>query len=307
MGFLHSQVGLVVLWMAAGLSALLILGPMILFLSPLRKLTKDVFDDPRLAEDPGNDADFARRIAELKALGFEPVGKTRERHRFFTPLHWNRVWNGCRWFALPDRKVFVEIHRLASGHPQRMTANTTFEGGGLLVTATAPLGMGGEIGERYRRVEVGNESVAELVREHERHVSDFSREAGLRVKAATLSDIATEESVMSKPFLARHRLAGLYVIPLIYLMPLFSMVRVIGRTHRNAWLPPLMLCGMAVLFAVIRLTVLPEFRRVRWLAFAALIALALGSPMLLARLPRHRLNRDAGNHPNDVVVPAKTP
>jgi hypothetical protein len=307
MGFLHSQIGLVVLWMAAGLSALWILGPMILFLSPLRKLTKDVFGDPRLAEDPGNDADFARRIAELKALGFAPVGKTRERCRFFTPLHWNRVWNGCRWFASPDRKVFVEIHRLASGHPQRMTANTTFEGGGLLVTATAPLGMGGEIGERYRRVEVGNESVAELVREHERHVSDFSREAGLRVKAATVSDIATEESVMAKPFLARHRLAWLYAIPLIYFMPLFSMVGVIGPTHRNAWPPPLMLCGMAVLFAVIRLTVLPEFRRVRWIAFAALMALALGSPMLLARLPRHRLKRDAGNHPNDVVVPVKTP
>jgi hypothetical protein len=55
------------------------------------------------------------------------------------------------------------------------------------------------------------------------------------------------------------------------------------------------------------LTVLPEFRRIRWLAFAALMALALGSPMLLARLPRHRLNRDAGNHPNGVVVPARTP
>jgi hypothetical protein len=300
MGFLQSQVGLVVLWIVAGLTALWILGPLVLFLSPWRKLTTDVFDDPREAEAHGNDADFQRRIAELKALGFTPVGRTRERFPFFTPLHWIRVWNGCRYFASPDRRVFVEFHRLAAGHPQRMSANTTFEGGGLLVTSTAPSGMGGEIGERYRRVEVGSESVAELVREHERQVSDFSREAGLRVKAATLSDMATENNALSQPFVSRNRVAGLYAIASIYLMPLWA---VFGSSHRLPRLAPLMLLGMAALYAVFRVIVLPEYRRIRWVGFAALMALTLGVPLLLPKLmPRARSGHPA-NHPG-AVTPA---
>jgi hypothetical protein len=288
MGILQSQVGLLALWAVAGLTALWILGPMVLFLSPWRKLSKDIFDDPRQADAPTNDADFQRRIAELKALGFVPVGKTRERFRFFTPLHWNRVWNGCRWFASPDRRVFVEMHRLANGFPQRMGANTTFEGGGLLVTTTAPSGMGGEVGERYRRVEVGSQSVADLVREHEGNVSEFSREAGLRVKAGTLSEMAAENIVITLPFVGRHRLAGLYAIAAMYLIPLWGLIRSIFRPHRVSWLPPLMLCCIAGLFAVVRLTALPEYRRIRWFALAGLIALLLGGPLLLPRvMPRH--------------------
>lgn len=306
MGFLQSQAGLVVLWMIAGLTALWIVGPLVLFLSPWRKLATDVFEDPRQADDPGGDRDFERLIGELKLLGFTPLGKTRERFRFFTPLHWNRVWNGCRWFASPDRTVFVEFHRLAAGHPQRMSANSTFEGGGLLVTSTAPAGMGGEVGERYRRVEVGSESVGDLVREHERQVGDFSREAGLRAKAATLYDMATETAILSKPFVARHRLVGLYAIALMYLMPLWAVLGSISRLHRLPRLAPVMLCGMALLFAVVRLTVLPEYRRVRWLAFAGLMALVLGIPLLLPKvIPRHRSDHRVADHPGE-VMPAAT-
>ena len=49
--------------------------------------------------------DYDRRFAELKALGFVPAGKTIDRFRFFTPLHWLWVSNGSRWFVSPDRKV----------------------------------------------------------------------------------------------------------------------------------------------------------------------------------------------------------
>jgi hypothetical protein len=198
--------------------------------------------------------------------------------------------------------VFVEIHRLAAGHPQRMNANTTFEGGGLLVTATAPTGIGGEIGERYRRVEVASETIDALVREHERHVSDFSREAGLRVKAATLSDMATETAIMAKPFVARHRLAMLYAPAMIYLMPLWAAIGTVRRAHRLPWLPPAMLCGIALLFAIVRLVVLPEYRRIRWLGFAALMALLLGFPLVLPRfLPRHRSDHRAADNPGEVT------
>jgi hypothetical protein len=302
MGILQSQVGLLALWAVAGLSALWILGPMVLFLSPLRKLSSDVFDDPREADAPSNDADVERRIAELKALGFVPVGRTRERFRFFTPLHWNRVWNGSRWFAAPDRRVFVEIHRLASGHPQRMSANTTFEGGGLLLTSTSPSGMGGEVGERYRRIEVGSQSVAELVREHEGNVSEFSREAGLRVKAATLSQMAAENIVITMPFVGRHRLAGRYTLAAMYLLPLWGVIHTILRPHGLPWLPPLILCLIAAVFAILRLTVLPEYRRVRWLAFAGLVALLLGGPLLLPRvMPRHRSDHRSAGGPAEVA------
>ncbi len=306
MGILQSQVGLVFLWVAAGLASLWVLGPLFLFLSPLRKYDTEVRNDPREVEPRGKDPDYHRRFAELKALGFLPVGKNIERFRFFTPLHWLWISNGSRWFASPDRRVFVELHRLSGGHPQRMSANTTFEGGGLLATSTAPTGMGGEIGERYRRVEIGDETVAALVREHERHVGDFSREVGLRVKPGTLAEMAAETRILSKPFVSRNRFIGLYAIAAIYVMPLWTVIGMMGRARKLLWLPPACLCGAAALFALLRLAVLPEFRRVRWLGFVGLMALALGLPLLSSRLaPRHRLDHRAGVPPS-AVTPAAT-
>jgi hypothetical protein len=306
MGILQSQVGLVALWTAAGLALLWVLGPLFLFLSPLRKYDTEVSDDPREVEPGGKDPEYDRRFAELKALGFVPVGKTRERFRFFTPLHWRWISDGTRWFASPDRRVYVEIHRLGGGHPQRMSANTTFEGGGLLATSTAPTGMGGEVGERYRRVELGVETVAELVREHERHVSDFSRDVGLRVKPGTLAEMAVETRMISKPFVSRNRFIGLYAIAAIYVMPLWTVIGMMGRARKLLWLPPACLCGAAALFALLRLAVLPEFRRVRWLAYVGLMALALGVPFLTSRaMPRHRLDHRAGV-PSSGVTPTAT-
>ena len=92
-----------------------------------------------------------------------------------------------------------------------MSADTTFEGGGLLATSTAPTGMGGEIGERYRRVEIGDETVAALVSEHERHVSEFSRDAGLGSRRA-LAEMAVESRLISKPFVSRNRFIGLHAM-----------------------------------------------------------------------------------------------
>jgi hypothetical protein len=303
MGILQSQVGLVVLWSAAALASLWVLGPLFLFLSPLRTYETEVRDDPRETEPSGKDPDYDGRYAELNALGFVPIGKTRERFRFFTPLHWLRLWNGCRWFASPDGRVYVEIHRLASGHPQRMSANTIFEGGGLLATSTTATGMGGEIGERYRRVEIGGENVAELVREHWRHVADFSHDAGLRVKAGTLAELAAELRVLTEPFVSHNRFVGLYAIASIYVMPVWVVISKMGRAHKLPWLPPACLCGLAALFALVRLTVLPEFRRVRWLAFVGLMALSLGVPLLSTRLmPRHRSGHRTGGQPSDVKL-----
>jgi hypothetical protein len=287
MGMMHSQVVLVALWAAAALTSVWVLGPMLLFLSPLRRHDSDAFDDPREVEPSGKDPDFDRSSAELKALGFVPVGKTVERFRFFTPLHWRWVSNGTRWFASPDRKVYVAINRLSPGHPQRMSADTTFEGGGLLTTSTTPTGMGGEIGERHRRVEVGSESAGELVREHERQVKDFSRDADLRVKPATLADMAAETLVMSRPFVARGRVAPLYFIAMIYLVPFWSVIYALGRSHHVSWVPAASLCVAAGLFALVRLVALPEYRGFRWLGFVGLVAFGFLFPVLMI-LSLHR-------------------
>jgi hypothetical protein len=305
MGFVQSQVGLLVLWAAAGVTALWILGPMVLFLTPLRTYDTDMRDDPREADPRGKDSEYDRRFAELTARGFVPIGKTVERFRFFTPLHWRYVTSGSRWLASPDRRVLLEIYRLAAGHPMRMCANTIFEGGGLLATSTAPTGVGSEIGERYRRVEVSGDSVDEFLREHERHVSEFSREVGLRVKAATLAEVAAETRILSRPFVTRARLAGPYAFAMIYLMPAWGVLSTAGHAHRVRWLPPAMLCGAALLFAIIRVTVLPEYRRFRWLAFAGLMAIVLGIPLVLPRmLPRHRSDHRAADHSAETTPPA---
>jgi hypothetical protein len=266
---LQSQLVLVIAWALAVLASIWVLGPLLLFLSPLRRHEIDVQDDPREAEPRGNDRDYERSVAELKAAGFAPVGKTIERFRFFTPLHW--IWrsDGARWFASPDREVFVELERLAAGHPQTLCANTIFDGGGLLATSTAPSGMGGEVGDRYRRVEVEDRGVAALLHEHERHVADFSRDAGLHARAGTLAEMAAETHVLAQPFVTRNRFVGLYLFATIYLLPLHQLIQMSDRPPRLPLLIPGLFCGAAALFALIRLLVLPEFKRFRWVAIAA--------------------------------------
>jgi hypothetical protein len=283
---LQSHLVVTALWAVAGLATIWILGPLFLFLSPLRKYEFDVRDDPREAEPRAGDRDCERRVAELKAAGFAPVGKIIERFRFFTPLHWVWVSGGTRCYASPNREIFVELHRLGGGHPLQMSAKTVFEGGGLLATSTAAAGLGGEIGERYRRIEVEDRGPVALVREHERHVAEFSREAGLRAKAGTLAELATETRILAEPFVSRTRFMGLFMVASIYVLPVFGMVGVITRTHRPPGLLPALLCGSAVFFAACRLTVLPEFRRFRWVGVAMLIGTSMLLPLALRHAPR---------------------
>jgi hypothetical protein len=280
---LQSQLVLVVMWAVAVLAMLWILGPLILFLSPLRRYEVELHDDPLAAEPNGDDRDFARSVAELKAAGFTPAGKTIERIRFFTPLHWLWVSDGSRWFASPDRRVFVSLYRLAAGHPQNMSANTAFEGGGLLSTTTTPAGLGGEVGERYRRVEVEDRGMAALLDEHARQVVDFSRDAGLRAKGATLVEMSAESQVMTLPFITRNRLASAYLVAAVILLPLVSFISMIGRPHQHPVVVPAFFCGLAAVHALFRLLFLPEFRRFRWGAIAVLVAAGLLLPKLLSR------------------------
>jgi hypothetical protein len=286
MGHLQSQAALIALWVVAGLTMVWIVGPLLLFLSPLRKHTIAVREDPTATQPDGKDADYARCFAELTARGFVPLGKTIERCPFLTPLHWRWISSGSRWLASPDGRVHVALHRLAAGHPLRISAHTTFEGGGLLVTSTTATGLGGEIGERYRRVEVGNEGPAEVVHQHERHVDEFCRVTGLRARPATLAEIAPESIAIDKPFTARHRLASTYAIAFVYLMPVWSLLTA-TRAHRASLVVPIGLCMAALLFATLRIIALPEFRRFRWVGFIALMLLGFAVPLTTRLMPRH--------------------
>ena len=68
------------------------------------------------------------------------------------------------------------------------------------------------------------------------------------------------------------------------MLPLWTVIAMMGRARKLVpWLPLVFLCGAAALFALLRLAVLPEFRRVRWLAFVGLMALTLGVPLWSAR------------------------
>lgn len=288
MELLQSHVALVALWTVATLASIWVLGPLLLFLSPLRTFETEVREAPREAEPRGHDPDYERQFAELRVRGFQPVGKTVESAHFFTPMHWRWVSRGTRWLASSDRKVYVGISRLGD-HPQRLSAETIFEGGGVLVTSTAPSGLDDQFAERYRRIEVSYAGPDEFIAEHGQNVSNFSREVGLRAKAATLAEVAAELAILTKPYVVRQRLAKLYLPAAVFLLPLWSLLPMLGRPHVPPWLPPAGLCVSAALFALIRLTALPEFRRVyRWSAMAGLMIFALLLPMLLGLKPPHK-------------------
>jgi hypothetical protein len=59
-----------------------------------------------------------------------------------------------RWLGAPDRRTFVELHRIILDEPVRFGAVTLVEGGGMVRTTCPGSGLSTDVGLRYRRAEV---------------------------------------------------------------------------------------------------------------------------------------------------------
>jgi hypothetical protein len=150
-------------------------------------------DDPGAAEPLPSDADHRRRFDQFAALGFRPVGITRESCWFITPFDWYKAFDAT-WMAAPDGRTHASFHRLTPEEPVRFGAVTLLEGG-VLVRTTSPGNKGGVMPavEGYHRVELQDVGAAELLARHQEEVAAVSQRTGRAVVSATLREVASVE------------------------------------------------------------------------------------------------------------------
>jgi hypothetical protein len=119
------------LWVPAALGLIWMLGPLVLFWSPLRRQERRPLPDPPPVDDP----ELARRIDEYRARGLELSGWVRSRCWFFTPVHWRFSPQPEAWLTSADGKTHVALYRPSlAERPTSTCAWTAFEGAGPLST-----------------------------------------------------------------------------------------------------------------------------------------------------------------------------
>ncbi len=133
-------------------------------------------------EPRGDDPDYERRYRQFEALGFRPVGTTRETAWFMFPFHWRWRSRGSRWMRNDDGTMLVSFHRLIADEPLHFGALTLTSGEGLVRTTCPGAGVDSYPEVNFGRFELRNVEPAELVEEHQRNVDAFCREQGLASK-----------------------------------------------------------------------------------------------------------------------------
>jgi hypothetical protein len=258
MELLHSSVVLALLWVAAGLVMVWILGPAIGFLVARGPLRTDVSENADDATPGGDDRAFADKARALMARGFVPLGRTVESMRFFTPLHWNWRSDGSRWLGSADGTTFVSFHRVAGADPLRMSAMTIFEGGGLVQTASPGVGLEIDYGPGGRRTEIGEAEPTTLLETHAQQVASMVRTQAKVVRRASLRDVAAEDEAFSKRAMSKAKTARGYAPVAFFLMLLFSVLPSASKARVPGAVPALGILMFAMMFAGMRWMILPS-------------------------------------------------
>jgi hypothetical protein len=151
-----------------------------------------------------------------------------------------------------------------------------------------------ESSENYRRIELGKSDPAGLLARHREAVAELCTERALSTKAATLREIADEDTAISRRLLSKSKLGltGFGLIGGLFLMPVAFIV--FGPTSREG--SPLFrgisVCVFALIYAAMRFAVIPS-RVPRWLRFVPMLALMMVPLLMLPVVnARDRVRRE---------------
>jgi hypothetical protein len=122
-----------VLWLGAGGVALWMLLPAVLNALGLTIWQVSMDYDSTALEPSGSDAAYEELFAQLRGLGFLPVGK-RSKTCWFFLHHWHHQFQ-ARLFAGPQRDCIAVTYKLRPWDPWRLCFVTAFSDGALVETA----------------------------------------------------------------------------------------------------------------------------------------------------------------------------
>jgi hypothetical protein len=124
---------LVLLWLGAGAVALWMLLPALLNALGLTIWQSSIEEDPAALEPGGDDAEYEELFAQLRRLGFEPIG-TRTTTCWFFLHHWYRTFS-ARVFAARQGDALALTYKLRAWDPWRLCFVTAFSDGAIVETA----------------------------------------------------------------------------------------------------------------------------------------------------------------------------
>jgi len=124
---------LLVLWLGAAAVALWTMLPAVLNALGLTFRQSSIEEDPSALEPVGDDAEYDELFAQLRRLGFEPVGKRTTSVWLFLH-HWNRTFRS-RVFAARQGDAIALTYKLRDWDPWRLCFVTAFSDGAIVQTA----------------------------------------------------------------------------------------------------------------------------------------------------------------------------
>ena len=246
-----------ILCAAAALGLIWMLVPLLMVSIGWRPVRVEVLEDPITVEPGSGDPSYRLRFTQLMAAGLRPLGTTVETCWFNTPLRWQRQsLQGERWLASADRRTFVALHRVVLDEPVRFGAVTLLQGGGMVQTACPGAGLAGDLGPRYRRAEVQNVDVVDLLGRHQRNVEEFCHERNLIVREGTLCDLAVEDTACTRLTLKGQKLGTYWqLLSVVLVVPLLGFALMLytpGRENRHLHDLAVSALTATALFAVVR-------------------------------------------------------
>jgi hypothetical protein len=124
---------LAVLWLGAGAVALWVLLPAVLNALGLTFRQSYIGEDRAALEPVGDDAEYEEVFAQLRRLGFEPIGKRTTTCWFFLH-HWYRTFRS-RVFAARQGDAIALTYKLRAWDQWRLCFVTAFSDGAIVETA----------------------------------------------------------------------------------------------------------------------------------------------------------------------------
>ncbi len=199
------------LWGAAALVAVWIVGPLLLMALGLTRVGFRIVGGPEALEPAGDDPQYAYLFEQLRDLGFEPLG-ARQEIGWFSAQHWYKSFPPGRVFASRAGDCFVTLYRIFAGQPWRLSFHTVFTDGSLLSTANQMPNFRVDMPGYYRWAHV-TADLADLLAMHREAAENYRADHRLTVASPDLEGACAAVARASQRYLrsrgAALALAGL--------------------------------------------------------------------------------------------------
>lgn len=248
-----------VLWGFAATAVAWVCLPHVLQMLGQTQLESQTDEDPAAAERTDGDQGYAVLLADLRRLGFEPLGIRWTTGRFYCG-HWVKTFRSPT-FATPRRDCFATVWRFFPDDPWRLGFLTAFTDGGVVESANQMEGFKIQE-ERHWRWGFATPDRGELLQRHRELVEQYAASHDCTADNPSLQRLGEllveHEGRWFRKDAANTALAHLGGTLVLLALPALAVGSIAGW---NGWLLPLAVLGGTVRHVVGSITLFRQAAR----------------------------------------------